>query len=161
MSRAGRPSERAKRGAPRKRNLIGPQEILERIQQAGGLADHLYADPWGWRDELDTWADKWPERVVDFPTNSIRRMAPAIDRFRTALEEGRLRHNGDPALRRHALNGRLRKVGRDEDGRGRYTLEKAGPGRLIDALVASVLADEAAAHLPEPQRSYEPMVFVA
>jgi hypothetical protein len=48
------------------------------------------------------------------------------------------------------LNGRLRKVGRDEDGRGRYTLEKAGPGRLIDALVASVLAYEASAQIAEP-----------
>jgi hypothetical protein len=77
----------------------------------------LYGDPWGWRDELDQWADKWPECVVDFPTNSIRRMAPAIDRFRTVLDEGRLTHRGDPDLTRHALNARLRKVGRDEDGR--------------------------------------------
>ena len=30
-----------------------------------------------------------------------------------------------------------------EDGGGRYTLEKAGPGRLIDACIASVLAYEA------------------
>jgi hypothetical protein len=50
---------------------------------------------------------------------------------------------------RHVLNGRLRRVGRDEDGRGRYTLEKAGPGRLIDALVASVLAYEAAAQVED------------
>jgi phage terminase large subunit-like protein len=119
----------------------------------------LYGDPWGWRDELDQWADKWPECVVDFPTNSIRRMAPAIDRFRTALDEGRLTHRGDPDLTRHALNARLRKVGRDEDGRGRYTLEKAGPGRLIDALVASVLAYEAATQIEE-KHSWEPMVAV-
>ena len=86
-------------------------------------------------------------RFVEFPTNMNTRMAPAVDRFRTALEEGRLRHDGDPDLTRHVLNARLRKVGRDEDGRGRYTLEKAGPGRLIDACVASVLAVEAAAQI--------------
>jgi hypothetical protein len=47
-----------------------------------------------------------------------------------------------------ATSSRLRKVGRDEDGRGRYSLEKAGPGRLIDAAVATVLAVEAASFIP-------------
>ena len=55
------------------------------------------------------------------------------------------------ALRRHVLNARLRKAGRDEDGRGRYTLEKAGPGRLIDGCIASVLAYEAATQIVEPE----------
>jgi hypothetical protein len=82
-------------------------------------------------------------------TNSVQRMPPAVDRFRVALEEGEITHDGDEDLRRHILNGRLRKVGRDESGLGRYTLEKAGPGRLIDGLVASVLAYEAAAQIPE------------
>lgn len=105
----------------------------------------LYADPWKWQDELGEWALRWPERIVEWPTNSNTRMAPAVDRFRTALQEGRISHNGAPDLARHVLNARLRKVGRDEDGRGRYTLEKAGPGRLIDAAVAAVLANEGAA----------------
>ena len=106
---------------------------------------YVYCDPWRWQDEIGDWAERWPDRVVELPTNSTQRMPPAVDRFRTALQEGRVTHDGDPDLTRHVLNGRLRKVGRDEDGRGRYTLEKAGPGRLIDALVASVLAYEAAA----------------
>ena len=38
-------------------------------------------------------------------------------------------------------------AGSDGDGRGPYLLEKAGPGRLIDACVASVLAFEAAAQI--------------
>lgn len=103
----------------------------------------LFADPWGWRDELEQWSSSWSERVVELPTNSVARMAEVVDRFRTALQEGRISHDGDEKLRRHVLNARLRKVGRDEDGRGRYTLEKAGPGRLIDAAVASALAYEA------------------
>jgi hypothetical protein len=45
------------------------------------------------------------------------------------------------------LSARLVKVGRDETGLGRYTLEKAGPGRLIDACVASVLAYEASTQI--------------
>lgn len=89
--------------------------------------------------------------MLEFPTNSTTRMAPAVDRFRTALAEGRLSHDGDPDLTRHVLNARLRKVGRDEDGR-RYVLEKAGPGRLIDACVAAVLATEAAAMIEAPRK---------
>jgi hypothetical protein len=83
-------------------------------------------------------------------------MPPIVDRFRTALAEGRITHEGDPDLSRHVLNARLRKVGREEDGRGRYTLEKAGPGRLIDACVAAMLAYEAAA-LIEPEPEHPPM----
>jgi hypothetical protein len=108
---------------------------------------YLYADPWKWQDELQEWAERWPDRIVEFPTNSTTRMAPAVDRFRSALQEGRISHDGDDDLRRHVVNARLRKVGRDEDGRGRYILEKAGPGRLIDAAVASVLANEARAQI--------------
>jgi phage terminase large subunit-like protein len=108
---------------------------------------YLYADPRKWQDELEEWAARWPDRVVELPTNSPRRMSELVDRFRTSLEEDRLTHDGDPDLTRHMLNARLRKVGRDEDGRGRYMLEKAGPGRLIDAAVAGVLACEAASQM--------------
>jgi phage terminase large subunit-like protein len=125
---------------------------LEHVFECYDVA-YLLADPWRWQDELEELAARWPERIVEFPTNSLRRMAPAVDRFRTALQEERITHDGDPGLARHVLNARLRKVGRDEDGRGRYSLEKAGPGRLIDACVASVLAYEAAALIEEePER---------
>ncbi len=40
MARAGRPSERAKR-EPHKRHLLGPHEILQRIQDAGGMPDSV------------------------------------------------------------------------------------------------------------------------
>jgi phage terminase large subunit-like protein len=116
----------------------------------------VYCDPWRWADELEEWGRRWPDIVLEFPTNSVRRMAPAIDRFRTAIEEGRLQHDGDPDLRRHVLNGRLRKSGRDDSGRGVYTVEKAGPGRLIDALVAAILAYQAAALLEEPKPEFDP-----
>jgi hypothetical protein len=97
-----------------------------------------------WQDELVAWDGRWPNRIVEVPTNSVRRMPEVVDRFRSALEEGSITHSGDPDLRRHVLNARLRKVGRDEDGRGRHSLEKAGPGRLIDACVAATLAYEGA-----------------
>jgi phage terminase large subunit-like protein len=115
---------------------------------------YLYADPWRWQDELVEWEARWPQRIVELPTNSTRGMPEVVDRFRSALEQGRVSHDGDESLRRHVLNARLRKVGRDEDGRGRYSIEKAGPGRLIDACVAAMLAYEGAAQIeprqPEP-----------
>ena len=89
-------------------------------------------------------------RVMQHPTNSVRRFGPAVDRFRTALAEGRIHHDGDADLRRHLLNARLVR-GRgaaDDDGHALHTLEKPGPGRLIDAAVASVVAFEAMATAP-------------
>ena len=142
--------------------FLYPLEILERpkiaewrvdrsrihraLEDAFGTYDvtYVYCDPWGWSSEMEQWAARWTGKIVDLPTNSVTRMAPAVDRFRVALAEGRISHTGDSVLTRHVLNARLRPVGRDEDGRGRFTLEKPGPGRLIDAAVASVLAFEAA-----------------
>jgi hypothetical protein len=148
---------------------VFPVEILERPAAAGDdwridrsrihrALEHMFAtfnvrfvfaDPWTWRTELGEWDERWRDKIVEVPTNSTSKFAPMVDRFRTGLAEGHVTHDGDEDLRRHVLNARLRQVGRDEDGRGRYTLEKAGPGRLIDACVASVLAVEAAAQIPE------------
>jgi hypothetical protein len=112
----------------------------------------LYADPWQWQDEVDDWAEKWPGKVVELPTNSTRRMAPAVDRFRTAIVQASASHSGDVALSRHVLNARLKAVGRNDDGRGAHIIEKAGAGRFIDAAVAAILAYEAAAAIePEPE----------
>ena len=116
----------------------------------------LCADPWRWQAELEAWSQQWPDRVVAWHTN-LARFAEPVDRFRTDLAEGRVWHVGDEILTRHVLNARLRKVGRDDDGRGRYRLEKAGPGRLIDAAVAAVLAVEAAAQMGDPPQELEPL----
>jgi phage terminase large subunit-like protein len=117
----------------------------------------LFGDPWGWRDELDGWAAEYgPERVLSLPTNSVLRFGPAVDRFRAALAEGRISHDGDPDLARHLANARLvRGPGRAADeGHALYTLEKAGPGRFIDAAVSAINAYEAMATAPavEPVR---------
>jgi hypothetical protein len=160
---------------------IFPVEILERPAGAGNewridrsrihraldfMFDrydvrYLFADPWQWQSELGTWGEKWPEQVVEYATNLTRRMATAVDRFRSAAVTGILSHDGDPDLARHVLNARLRTVGRDLDGRGIFTLEKAGPGRLIDACVASVLAFEAVAQITMPPPYVEPLVAFA
>jgi Terminase large subunit, endonuclease domain len=118
----------------------------------------VYADPWTWQSELETWSERWPGKILEVPTNSTRRMTGLVDRFRSSIAERRVSHDGDPDLARHVLNARLRKAGSDPDGRGAYVLERAGPGRWIDGCVASVLAVEAAAQLT-PER--EPMIAFA
>lgn len=121
-------------------------DVFERFDVA-----RLFADPWGWRDELDTWAQRYgPEIVLALPTNSVRRFGPPVDRFRSALAEGRISHRGDPDLARHLANARLvRGPGRaTDDGHALFTLEKAGPGRFIDAAVAAINAYEAIATAP-------------
>lgn len=111
----------------------------------------MHCDPWHWKDEIDEWARTYGKEIVaEQPTNSIHRFGPAVDRFRTAIAEGRVTHRGDRNLARHMANARLvRGAGRGQEGHALYTLEKAGPGRLIDAAVAATLAYESAAALRE------------
>jgi phage terminase large subunit-like protein len=111
----------------------------------------MFADPYHWYDEIDDWAARYGDTIViPYPTNSGRRFGPAVDRFRTALAEGRISHDGNPDLARHLANARLVRTGgrAADDGHALFTLEKAGPGRLIDASVAAVLAHEAAMTMP-------------
>ncbi len=117
------------------------------------------ADPWLWRDELDTWARRYGDVVLAFPTNSIRRMGPAVDRFRVAVTTGTIGHDGDPVLTRHMANARLvRGRGAADDEHPLYSLAKAGPGRFMDAAVAAVLAYEAMATADPPVPALEPMI---
>jgi phage terminase large subunit-like protein len=123
----------------------------------------MECDPYKWRDEIEEWGRLYGEAVVlSQPTNSIRRFGPAVDRFRAAIAAGRVSHRGDRDLARHMGNARLvRGPGRGAEGHQLYTLEKAGPGRLIDAAVAATLAYEAAATLreaPQPEKDWRPMV---
>jgi hypothetical protein len=117
---------------------------------------YLFADPFHWRTELDEW-DRLYGSVVIYATNSVRRFGPAVDRFRTAIAEGAVSHDGDADLARHLANARLLRGpgAAADDGHQLYTLEKAGPGRLIDAAVAAILAHEAIATRPAPEPERE------
>jgi phage terminase large subunit-like protein len=100
-----------------------------------------YFDPPLWQSEIDEWAHTYGETaVVRFATNRTAMMA-ATERFRTDLVAGRLTHDGDATLTRHALNTQIREV------RGGYWLAKdrASSANKIDAAVAAVLAYEARA----------------
>jgi len=98
----------------------------------------LACDPPGWHAEIDEWRDTWGDVVVDFPTNERRRMSAACDRFRSAVVEGRLSHDGDPRLARHVAA-----CAAKETPAG-TVITKLDRSRRIDAAVAAVVAYERA-----------------
>jgi len=100
----------------------------------------MYCDPPLWQSEVDGWAQEYGDVVMRFATKR-NRMIDAVERFRTDLVAGRLRHVGDETLTRHCLNAQVREV------RGGYWLAKPGSTAQdkIDAAVAAVLAWEARA----------------
>jgi phage terminase large subunit-like protein len=109
-------------------------EAMERYRVARG-----YFDPPLWQSEIDEWARLYgAAAVVRFDTRRAAMMS-AVERFRTDLAAGRLKHDGAAELTRHVLNAQVR------EARGGYwiTKERASSQRHIDAAIAAVLAWEA------------------
>ncbi|SDN73601.1 hypothetical protein [Allokutzneria albata] len=110
---------------------------------------YMFLDPHLWQDYMGLWAGRYPKRVVSFDTRSERLMDRAIERFRTALANGELTHDGHEVLDRHARNAALakgkRKPREDDEavrtGADHYLrVVKKRAGHLIDAFVAAILA---------------------
>ncbi|VXC08226.1 hypothetical protein [Aeromicrobium sp. 9AM] len=101
----------------------------------------FYIDPRHWETQADAWElEHGDEVVVQWPTNQIGRMYPALNRYHTDLVEDSTTHDGCVVTRTHALN--ARKVAKAGD---RYILGKPSEHQKIDAEMADVLAHEAAA----------------
>jgi hypothetical protein len=117
----------------------------------------MFADPWRWQDYLDAWSARWPDQIVEFPTNSEQRMDRAIERFTTAFGNGEISHDGNPVFTRHVKNAVIVKGARKKPRPGEETalathylkMAKRGDGQLIDGAVAAVLAHEARAYAIE------------
>lgn len=117
----------------------------------------LFADPYRWQDYLDNWSAKWPDRIVEFPTNVEQRMDKAIERFTTAFSGDEIDHDGSEHLTTHAKNAVIVKGSRKKARPGEDELltthylkmAKRGFGHWIDGAVAAVLAHEARAHAIE------------
>lgn len=131
----------------------------------------MLCDPPKWHTEIEEWAERYNAGrpvdeaiVVAFDTNQTRRMAPACDRFTTALAEQKLTHDGADTLTRHVLalsKKKVRVADDDDDGRTRYVFTKGDDGRKIDAGIGAVLAYEAAMTIPVSRVAQaEPFVIV-
>jgi hypothetical protein len=116
----------------------------------------MLCDPPLWQSEEAAWAGRWgDEKVLAFETNRPHRMAPACERFATAVTEGVLTHDGTELLTRHVANMARKKVrinDDDQDGRTRFVFVTAGTGK-IDRGIAAVLAYEAAMTMPKAAKS--------
>lgn len=117
----------------------------------------MNCDPPRWWTEINDW-EGWAGTgsdgkviVIGFDTNQPRRMAPAFDRWLTAVAQG-LPHDGDPVTADHVKALRKRKVhlADQENDRTMYVPIKGDDQLPIDAGIADILALEAAMTMPEP-----------
>jgi hypothetical protein len=142
-----------------RKTLWRPQDWNGRIprDEVRAAIDHIaaeydlvraYLDPHMWETEIDEWAGRYGDKVfLKWPTFSVPRMWPSLDRFKTDLTTpmpAGLRHDADLDVATHARNAIVR--ARDMDkltGRRQYILGKPNEHQKFDYLMSSVLAHEA------------------
>ena len=107
----------------------------------------MYADPWLWQAWTAKWAGEFGrDRVIEWFTNRPLPMAAALENYASAINEGRLSHDGSKDLVRHISNARRRSIHqRDADGRPLWVIQKDRPDSpfKIDLAMAAVLSWEA------------------
>ncbi|XBB66854.1 hypothetical protein ABFU82_22520 [Nocardioides sp. WV_118_6] len=117
---------------------------------AGYEVWYLFGDPYKWGEYMAMWAARWPNRVVEVPTNVESRMDDLIDLFETARDRGEITHDGNADLEEHVRNAAIAKGRRkaskpriDADGKVidyyRKVVKKA-EGVFIDAAISMLLA---------------------
>lgn len=96
----------------------------------------LLADPPYWTREIGEWQQRWPGRVLEFPTHTRQRMAPACTAFHAAVMDGTLTHDGNRSLARHVSNAIVK-----TSPQGDYITkpDPTSPAK-IDLAVAAVIA---------------------
>lgn len=100
-----------------------------------------YFDPPYWETEVDTWADKYGDRVLRWKTNRPVQMHEAAERLRTDVTKGSsgFCHDGCEDTSVHV--GHAQQANRPGN---RYILQKPSHTQKIDLAVVSILAHEAA-----------------
>ena len=105
----------------------------------------IVCDPTYWQDEMWQWNEAGMV-VTEYP-NTISRTVPATAKLFEAIMNGKLVHNGDPALSRHMDNCIL-KI--DSNRGARITKDYRNPRLKIDLAIALLMAyDRASARLEE------------
>lgn len=117
--------------------------VKEAVAEAFDAWDvvEMLCDPPYWASEIAEWSAAYPNRVVEFPTFSRARMAPACTAFFTGVMERSLSHDGDPRLARHVANCVVK-----TSPLGDYVTkaDKDSPAK-IDLAVAAIIAYHGAA----------------
>lgn len=102
----------------------------------------MYCDPPYWETEVDTWAEKYGEKVViRWHTRRPVQMHEAAERLKTDIvkADSGFTHDGCEVTELHVANARTAvRPG------NRYVLEKATQAQKIDACVTSIICHEAA-----------------
>lgn len=128
------------------------QEVDAAVDAAFAKFDvkELACDPWGWRSEIEQWAGRYgANRVIEWPTSTWSRFAPAVDRMTQAVLERQMTHDGSDVITAHVANSRLKRTPSGDvivkDGRN--------SPRKIDAAVGAVGALSRAAHYAQNNKS--------
>ena len=104
----------------------------------------LACDPWGWRSEIEAWADRHGDkRVIHWDTSYRRRMAPATDLLYQAVMQHEVSHDGDSRLAAHVAHTMAESTSMGDV----VKKDRRNSPRKIDAAVASIAAyDRAVFH---------------
>lgn len=116
----------------------------------------LACDLWGWRSEIEQWADRHGDRrVLSWNTAHAQRMAPATDRLYQAVVNQRVTHDGDPRLRQHFNN----TVAKSTALGDLVAKDRRNSPRKIDGAVASIVAFDRAHHHANQKNSRKVVSF--
>jgi len=124
---------------------VPEDEVTEQVAELMDRFDvwRLYADPYYWTAAIAGWAERWPDRVVEWSTARKRAMAEACAAFDEAVESGAVSFGAGPfrdVLLRHMGNAARRYLTiTDDKGQQLWVLQKR-EGRLADKIDASVAA---------------------
>ena len=107
----------------------------------------MYADPFYWTTELDSWRGRWGDtKVVSFATTSYKRIGMACASFAESITAGQVKNDGGSILNEHVGNSvRMDTRLRGDDDVPLWTIQKErrGSPHKMDAAMAAVLAWQA------------------
>ena len=107
----------------------------------------FYGDPPYWQSWIAIWRGLYgEERVIEWWTNRRKQMTAALEGFDSAIKEGTISHDGNPAYARHLGNSRKAELPiRDDAGKALWLIRKDRPDspQKIDLAMAGVLSWEA------------------
>jgi phage terminase large subunit-like protein len=121
----------------------------------------VVCDPWGWQNDIDTWADEFGEDwegnpiVITFDTRQTKAFVSATDRWLTAIKTGALTWDGSEVFGRHVGN-----MASEATTWGLKPVKFEGEGdRKIDVGVAAILSWQEAEVLADELVEEAPTVW--